>query len=249
LSFRSPDAFDRAADVYDRVRPEYPPAAVDWLIEELRIGPDSTVVDLAAGTGKLTKALLARARARVIAVEPSRAMLARLREVVPAADAHEGTAEDIPLPEACADAVTVAQAFHWFANERALDEMHRVLRPGGRMALAWNRRDLDAPAHAALDELLRPYEEPHIPRHKSDDWRIAVGQTKLFRPLATKDLPWTQQVDRQGMVDRFASTSFIAALEPAEHERALARAAEAASRFEEPIAMPYVAELLVYARV
>jgi hypothetical protein len=72
--------------------------------------------------------------------------------------------------------------------------------------------------------------------------------TALFEPLGTKELAWTQWVDRQGMVDRFASTSFIAALEPREHERALARAAEAASRFDEPIAMPYVAELLAYAR-
>jgi SAM-dependent methyltransferase len=176
-------------------------------------------------------------------------MLARLREIAPGAEAHEGTAEAIPLPDGCADAVTVAQAFHWFSNDTALGEIHRVLRPGGRLALVWTRRVLKAPAQAALNELLEPYELPHIPRHKTDDWRAAIEKTALFEPLAARDLPWSQYVDRAGMVGRFASTSFIAALDPPEHERALARAEAVASRFEEPIELPYVAELFAYARV
>jgi ubiquinone/menaquinone biosynthesis C-methylase UbiE len=245
--FRPAEAFDRAADAYDRVRPEYPDEAVDWLVETLGLGEGKTVVDLAAGTGKLTKRLV-RAGARVVAVEPAPAMLARLREVAPQAEALEGTAEEIPLPDACADAVTVAQAFHWFSNETAIGEIHRVLRPGGRLALVWNRRVLEAPAQAALDKLLEPYELPHIPRHKSDDWRVAIEATELFEPVASHELPWSQWVDRAGMVDRYASTSFIAALDPAEHQRALARAKEVASGFEEPIELPYVAELFVYTR-
>jgi SAM-dependent methyltransferase len=197
----------------------------------------------------LTKALLARARARVVAIEPAPAMLARLREVAPGAEAHEGTAEAIPMPDMSADAVTVAQAFHWFSNDTALGEIHRVLRPGGRLALIWNRRVLKAPAQAALDELLEPYKPDDVPRHKTDDWRIAIDASALLEPLAARDLPWTQYVDRAGMVGRFASTSFIAALDPAEHERALARAEAVASRFQEPIELPYVAELFAYARV
>jgi ubiquinone/menaquinone biosynthesis C-methylase UbiE len=158
MTFHSPQAFDRVPALYDRVRPDYPDEAVDWLVEKLGVGRESTVLDLAAGTGKLTKALLARARARVLAVEPAGAMLDRLREVAPGAEAIEGTAETIPLPDASADAVTVAQAFHWFANDTALAEIHRVLRPGGCLALIWNRRMLEAPAHAAMNELLAPYE-------------------------------------------------------------------------------------------
>src|SRR5689334_10252480 len=150
MTFQAPEAFDRVPSLYDRARPDYPAEAVDWMVAALGVGPESTVVDLAAGTGKLTKALLARARARVVAVEPSAAMLRRLREVAPTADAIEGTAEAIPLPDATADAVTVAQAFHWFANDTALAEIHRVLRPDGRLALVWNRRVLEAPAHAAM---------------------------------------------------------------------------------------------------
>jgi ubiquinone/menaquinone biosynthesis C-methylase UbiE len=249
MTFRSPQAFDRVPSLYDRVRPDYPPEVVDWLLEELGVGRGSTVLDLAAGTGKLTKALLARARARVVAVEPSAAMLGRLREVAPGAAAIEGTAEAIPLPDASADAVTVAQAFHWFANETALAEIHRVLRPDRSLALIWNRRALEAPAHAAMSELLSHYESPDVPRHKSGEWRKAMDSTRLFESRASNELPWVQPVDRKGFVDRFASTSFIAALEPAEHERALARAAEVANGFAEPIALPHVAEVFVYARV
>src|SRR5689334_9948000 len=120
MTFRAPEAFDRVPALYDSVRPDYPGEIVDWIAAKLQLGAGDTVVDLAAGTGKLAKALLARARARVIAVEPSSRMLARLREVAPGALAVEGTAEAIPLPDASADAVTVAQAFHWFANEQAL---------------------------------------------------------------------------------------------------------------------------------
>jgi hypothetical protein len=123
-----------------------------------------------------------------------------------------------------------------------------VLRTGGRLALVWNRRVLKAPAQAALDKLLEPYEQPHIPRHKTDDWRVAIEKTELFEAVASQELPWSQWVDRAGMVDRYASTSFIAALDPAEHQRALARAEEVASGFEEPIELPYVAELFVYTR-
>jgi SAM-dependent methyltransferase len=244
---RAAQAFDRAADVYERVRPEYPAEAVDWLVATLELGPGKTVVDLAAGTGKLTKAL-ARARARVVAVEPAPGMLARLREVAPGVEALEGTADAIPLPDGAADAVTVAQAFHWFSNDVAIAEIHRVLRPGGRLALIWNRRWLNAPAQAALDELLEPWKPDDVPRHKTDDWRIAIDGTKLFEPIAAHELPWTQHVDRPGLVGRFASTSFIAALDPAEHERALAAAEAVANRFEEPIELPYVAEMFAYAR-
>ena len=249
MSFQSPQAFDRVPALYDRVRPDYPREVVDWLVDALGLRPEATVVDLAAGTGKLTKALLARARARVIAVEPSPRMLERLREVAPAAEAVEGTAEAIPLPDASADAVTVAQAFHWFANDTALGEIHRVLRPEGRLALAWNRRVLESPAHAALGALLEPYETPDVPRHKSGEWRRTMDATRLFELRDSNELPWTQRVGRAGFVDRFASTSFIAALEPAEHERALARATEVANGFAEPIELPHVAEVFVYARV
>src|SRR4051812_22232273 len=113
---RSARGFDVAAGVYDRVRPGYPSGAVEWLVSTLRLGPGRAVLDLAAGTGKLTVPLLA-AGLRVIAVEPSDGMLSLLRIKAPAAEALDGTAEAIPLADGAVDAVVVGQAFHWFANE------------------------------------------------------------------------------------------------------------------------------------
>jgi SAM-dependent methyltransferase len=125
--------FARAAAAYERGRPGYPSAAVDFLAARLRLGPGRRVVDLAAGTGTLARSLPATG-AEVIAVEP----VAEMRAALPArARAVDGTAE------ASADAVAVAQAFHWFDGDAALAEIHRVLRPGGALALVWNRRRTD----------------------------------------------------------------------------------------------------------
>ena len=111
--------FARGAKVYERVRPEYPDRAVDWAMERLGLGPGAVVLDLAAGTGKLTRALVARGL-EVLAVDPSSEMLAELRTAVPDLEVREGTAEAIPLEDATVDAVTVAQAFHWFDPQPAL---------------------------------------------------------------------------------------------------------------------------------
>src|SRR5690349_24104856 len=119
--------FALSAAAYERGRPGYPPAALAWLSERLRLGSGRAVVDLAAGTGKLTRPL-ADTGAEVVAVEPVAEMRARIGPA--AARAHDGTAEAMPLPDASADAVTVGQAFHWFDGPVALAEIHRVLRPG-----------------------------------------------------------------------------------------------------------------------
>jgi ubiquinone/menaquinone biosynthesis C-methylase UbiE len=240
---RAARAFGDAAAAYDRARPEYPPAAVDWLVRALELGPGRTVVDLAAGTGKLTRPL-ARTRARVIAVEPA----AGMRALLPAGvEALDGTAEAMPLAEASADAITVAQAFHWFASDSALAEMQRVLRPGGRLALVWNRRDLTAPAHAELDRLFAPY-QGNVPRHRHGTWRAVMDATERFDALATAEFAFEQRHDVAGYVERAASTSFIAALPDAERERLLAEAEAIGRRLGEPVVLPYVSELFAYVR-
>lgn len=114
-------AFGPKANEYEKGRPDYPPTAIAWLIEALGINGNSTVIDLAAGTGKLTRLLLPTG-ARVIAIEPVEGMREVLSSVVPAAEVLEGTAEQLPLPDASTDAVTVAQAFHWFRGQEALAE-------------------------------------------------------------------------------------------------------------------------------
>ncbi len=132
--------FGRAAGEYERGRPGYPPGAVDFLVRELGLAPGRTVLDVGAGTGKLTR-LLQPSGARVLALEPVAGMREQLVAAVPGVELVGGTAEAIELSDAAVDAVTSATAFHWFDTEPALREFHRVLAPGGRLALLWNARD------------------------------------------------------------------------------------------------------------
>jgi SAM-dependent methyltransferase len=243
---RSARAFGDAADVYDRVRPGYPPDAIEWLARVLDLRPGRTVVDLAAGTGKLTAPLLAIG-ARVIAVEPSAGMLARLRTNAPAAEAIAGTAEEIPLPDASADAVVVAQAFHWFRHDVALAEIHRVLRFGAALALVWNRRELSDPAHAVLERAMQPW-KGDTPRHRDGDWSAALERTALFEPLAEAELPNDHELPPGGLVDRAESTSFIAALPPDVRRDALAEVREFEAGAAAPIVLPHTTELFAFRR-
>jgi ubiquinone/menaquinone biosynthesis C-methylase UbiE len=241
---RAAHGFDTAAEVYDRARPDYPPEALDWLVRALDLRPGRTVLDLAAGTGKLT-ALLLETGARVLAVEPSDGMLARLRARAPEAEALIGTAEAIPLQDASADAVTVAQAFHWFANDDALREIHRVLRPGGGLALVWNRRDLTAPAHRILEEEMAAA-VGDTPRHRDGDWERVLDDSPLFDRIGSAELSNVQTMAPEGIVERAASTSFIAAMEEDERAELLARVARRAAELPQPIALPHVCELFAY---
>jgi SAM-dependent methyltransferase len=153
---RASPSFARSAAQYERARPGYAPKAVAFLVERLDLGPGRVVVDLAAGTGKLARQLMPSG-ARVVAVEP----LAEMRSFIPAGiEVLDGTAEAIPLRDASADAVTVAQAFHWFDVEVALREIERVLRPGGLLALVSNRRDLSAFDEALARHRAHPPLEP-----------------------------------------------------------------------------------------
>jgi ubiquinone/menaquinone biosynthesis C-methylase UbiE len=135
-------AFARVADVYERARPSYPAEAVAWIVERAGLGPGAVVCDVAAGTGKLTRLLLPSG-ARVIAVEPVPEMREQLEAAVAGVEVLDGTAESLPLDDTSVDCITVAQAFHWFDYGRALPELERVIRPGGRLAVIWNVRDDD----------------------------------------------------------------------------------------------------------
>jgi ubiquinone/menaquinone biosynthesis C-methylase UbiE len=162
-------SFGSVAETYERARPPYAEEAVDWIVERL---PARRVLDLAAGTGKLTRQLVARG-ADVVAVEPDPDMRAVFRRVLPDVEMREGFAEAIPLPDASVDAITVGQAFHWFDAERALAEMRRVLRPGGGFALLWNHWDKDDPLLGAVDRLLQDV-RPGFGE------RPVVGETRSF---------------------------------------------------------------------
>lgn len=177
------------------------------------------MVDLAAGTGKLTRALTARG-CDVVAVEP----VAEMRAAIAApARAVAGRAEAIPLPDASADGVTVAQAFHWFDGPRALAQIHRVLRPGGVLALLWNRRKIADPIHRDIEALIGPG-RGDVPAERSERWRAAFDETTLFGPLREERFTNEQLVDADGLADRIGSISYVAAMEEDEREALLGEA-------------------------
>lgn len=212
-------AFGPIADSYERARPSYPPEAVEWLAGKLGLGPGKRVVDLGAGTGKLTR-LLVPTGATVIAVEPLPEMLARLEAAVPDAEALVGSAERIPLPDGYVTGATAASAFHWFEHDRALPEIHRVLEPGGTLAIIGNRRDLGDPLQAAAQEIVGPY-LPDLGR--LGGWRDALAASPLFGPAETFETPFEQQLDAEGLAERIGTISYIARLDGDERAELLAR--------------------------
>jgi len=212
-------SFAKVALEYERGRPDYPPEAADWIAEHAGLGPGSVVVDLAAGTGKLTRQLV-RSGARVIAVEPLAPMLAQMTAVLPEVEAVSGTAEATGLPDRLADALTVAQAFHWFATEGVLTEIARVLKPGGHLALVWNRRDLTQRIQADLTRIMASHRHG-APSHESGAWLEVMGSTTLFSKVGEHHTSFKQVLDGDGLCDRVASTSFIAKLEDDEHAEVL----------------------------
>jgi SAM-dependent methyltransferase len=234
--------FARAAELYERARPSYPGDAVAWLSERCGLGPGRTVVDLGAGTGKLTR-LLPATGARVIAVEPIPEMRALIQEV----EVLEGTAEAIPLADGAADAVVVAQAFHWFDHARALPEIHRVLAPDGRLGLIWNSRDLDDPLQAELDGVLRPYSR-RVSDQQSGVWRPPLEASPLFGTVEEASFPFAQSFRTDDLCERVASTSFVAAATPHEREELLARVRSLTVGLDEPFPFRYRTDVYVVPR-
>lgn len=202
-------SFGREVEAYERARPPYAPDALAWLGERLSL---RDVLDLGAGTGKLTRQL-AGAGATVIAVEPDPSMRAMLERVLPDVDARQGAAEAIPLPDACVDAITVAQAFHWFDRDAALAEMHRVLRPGGGIALVWNEY-----TWPALEPILGPLVRPR----DGDAERDRLFSTPHFTNFEERSFRHSDRVDAETIVDRMSSISAVIGADAAVRERVFA---------------------------
>ncbi len=200
-------SFGAAADAYERGRPPYPAAAIDWLLP----GGEPRVLDLGAGTGKLTRQIHDRGL-DVVAVDPSAGMLAELRRVLPGVPAHAGSAEDIPLPDASVDVVLVAQAWHWVDQERALPEIARVLTPGGRLGLIWNVRDESCDWVRRLGGIIGGAPTPR-------DVRVGA-------PFASPDVAsfaWTHSLEPEQLLDLVASRSQIILLPADERAAVLAQ--------------------------
>jgi SAM-dependent methyltransferase len=239
--------FGSAAGLYERARPSYPEDAVAWIVERAGLRPGRTVVDVGAGTGKLTR-LLVPSGARVIAAEPVAEMRAKLEEAEPRAEAVDATAEELPLADGAADAVTAAQSFHWFDHDRALPELHRVLRPGGLLVLVWNMRDTTDPLQRAVEDVLRPLRT--VPYAEDPGgWRAALADSPLFGAAEKRRFRNVQPTSVDGLVERFASTSFVAAMAEDERASLLARLRELAAGREEPFDFRYVTEVDVVPRL
>ncbi len=211
-------SFGTAAATYERGRPPYPPEALDWLL------PDGAgrVLDLGAGTGKLTRQLVGRGL-DVVAVEPLEGMREQLSQVLPGTPVLDGSAEHIPLPDGSVDAVLAAQAWHWVTPERAAPEVARVLVPGGTLGLVWNERDDAEPwvteLNRIVDELGQKMAADAM-RAGNDHDHPRVGPP--FGPLERHQVRWTHQTSVPEVVDMIASRSYVILLPGDQRDRLLA---------------------------
>ena len=203
-------AFADVAGAYERGRPGYPDDAVRWLVGDA----PADVVDLGAGTGKLTRSLVAHGH-RVTAVEPLDEMRGELVGVLPGVRALVGRAEAIPLPAASADVVASAQAFHWFDHDNALPEIARVLRPEGHIALVWNSRDDRDPWMARLSAVIG---NESI---QESDVVPVLDASGLFGAVETAAFTFQQVLDRDGLLDLVLSRSYLAKLPAPERQPVL----------------------------
>ncbi len=203
--------FASAAELYQRVRPNYPAEIVHWLIDNLKITPQSTAIDLGAGTGKFLK-YLKQATANIIAVEPIAEMLEQLKIVHPEVQIQQAFSHQILLNSNSIDAILCAQSFHRFANFETLTEIHRLLKPNGSLGLVWNQRDESVDWVKALADFIQQFESD-TPRFHSQEWQNVFEQQNLFDFIGKQAFVQHQVGTVEDVVsDRLLSTSFIAAM-------------------------------------
>ncbi|AYY11755.1 class I SAM-dependent methyltransferase [Actinobacteria bacterium YIM 96077] len=206
-------SFSSVADIYERSRPGYPDEAVRWLAG----AAPARVLDLGAGTGKLTRSLREHGH-DVVAVDPSAPMLEQLTAVLPDVDARLGSAEEIPVPDASVDVVVVAQAYHWFDDDVAMPEIARVLGADGHVALVWNLRDASVPWVDELWTRINPEEPREIVAPEVDG--------SLFGPVESATFRHTQTLDKQRLLELVMSRSYVAVQSPDERTPLLADVSE-----------------------
>lgn len=234
--------FGRAAEAYERGRPEYPAAAVDFLAARFGLGPGSLVVDLGAGTGKLSRQLAATG-AGIVAVEP----VSGMRALIPTGiEAVDGTAEAIPCEDGAADAVTCAQAFHWFEPDAALTEIHRVLRPGGGLAIVNNVRDESDPLQREFLVVLGRYRSHPSLEAASRPADVLDGDPR-FAPPELQRFPHVHRLDADAFVAQAASESSIALLDDTTRATALREFGALVTDGADEIELRYATEVLVTA--
>ena len=243
--------FDKAADVYERARPGYPKEAIEFIVKQLG---DGLVVDVAAGTGKLTRELVARGL-DVVGVEPVVGMRRTFEGVLPGVPLLAGTAESLPFDDHSVGAITAAQAAHWFDASRAVSEFHRVLKRAGRIALLWNVRDESFDWVRRVTEIIDPYERQHgTPRYKHRAWQPPFDESPLITTVAQKTFPYSQPMTIRGFLDRFDSCSFIAILDDLSKAEVIGKLRDLVETHPDlagktEFEQPYVTEVYVYETV
>jgi SAM-dependent methyltransferase len=238
--------FGSQAATYERSRPTYPADAVDWLVEHLGLADGTVLADLAAGTGKLTR-LLVPSGARIVAVEPVAGMRAAFVDVLSDVPVVAGTAEALPFRDGSLDAVTVAQAFHWFDADRAFLELARVLRRGGSVGIIWNGRDRSVPWVDAVWSIMDRVEK-EAPWRDHVNWRdSALGDRPGFGPIVSATFRHDQELTHDGVIDRFRGVSHVGALPEDAQETVLDEvrdvlATHPDTRDADTVALPYLVD-------
>jgi ubiquinone/menaquinone biosynthesis C-methylase UbiE len=229
------------AQDYDTLRPDYAPEAVAWLVDRCGLADGSLVVDLAAGTGQLSRRF-AETLVRVVAVEPARNMRSMIKARLPAVPAIDGSAEAIPLGDGEAHAVVVGNAFHHFDADRAFAEIRRVLRPGGAIALfwAWPAEDSMAryPRLRQVDEAIGSIRAatPIAAAYRS--WKELPTQVQGFSPFERSEFPTIHEVPSARLADLYATSSDVASLPPRERAGLLERIKEVSRELPEILQFP-----------
>jgi SAM-dependent methyltransferase len=231
------ERFATVAGAYERGRPEYPTAVTDLLASELRLAPGARVLDLAAGTGKLSRALLA-AGLDVVAVEPHAALRDVLAQHVGAERVLDGRAEQIPLEDSAVAAVTVADAFHWFDRPAALAEIRRVLVPGGGLAVLSSVPNWRSASWAHELGMLMFSRRPEHPHFDGPPWQDAVRAAGGWSAPRELSVSVSQPASPSQIVDYVASMSWIAAMAERERSELLAQARAVVEAGETPAEMP-----------
>lgn len=226
--------------LYDAVRPRYPRDAVEHFVNVFALDADSHVLDLGAGTGIFTRQLLPHV-GRVTAVEPSESMRMTFARETTGVDILDGTDVAIPLADDSVSAVVAAQAFHWFNAPAALQEIHRVLRPGGGLGLIWNERDMEVPwvrdlNHAMLWDVRQPY-----------DARVdyaAIVEAGPFRDVQPATFHHTQTLTHKQVRQLVTTTSYVTLMTPTERSDLVDDVSSVLAGRDDPVQMPYVTNVV-----
>lgn len=237
--------YSAESESYERGRPGYPAGLVDELLDALEVDSYTRVLDVGAGTGKLTRQIVSRV-AWVGAVEPVAAMRDQLRHHVPHAAAVAAVAEALPVAMSSVDAVLCAQTFHWLDGPHALAEFARVLRPRGGLGLIWNTKDENVEWVAEVEALVDSVHGPTAtPRYKTGHWRDAFEGRSGWQPLETSSGSYIQPSTRDDVVARVLSSSAVGALDPKGRDRVTDAVREILERHDLPASFdfPYLTEI------